>query len=87
MYTVELNLDADFSYTTSYHVCDEFETIERHSNAALSGRKLDRWVYIGIGNTMQEAQEYAKRFRERLCEKSGKVQKTLQDQYDEIGDS
>lgn len=86
MYTVELNLDADYSFTTSYHVCEEFETISRHFDAALTGRKLDRWVYIGSGKTFKEALEFAQGFRERLCEKSGKSAKNMQDQYDEWTD-
>jgi hypothetical protein len=84
MITIELNLDDDFSSTCAWHICEELETISRHYNAALEDKKLNRWVYMGIANTYEDAHEYSRKIRQKMCEASGKIESTYEDKLIKI---
>lgn len=84
MWTIELNLDDDFSNTCAWHICEEVETVARHFHAALERRKLDRWVYMGAAATHEEAHKLCKGLRQEMCKRSGRQEMDLQDAYDKF---
>ena len=71
LWTIEVNLSADVTCCTAYHIDTEEQTIERHISAAINGKKLDNWAYIGHAKDHTEAHEICAKFQNLICEEKG----------------
>lgn len=67
IYTVEINLDADFASTCAYHV-DSFENT-KNLNLTRIGEDTNgaHWVVVGLAYSMEEGFEKAEKLQKELC--------------------
>ena len=75
IWTIELNLNDDFSDFCAYHIDTFTNTRRRHVSAALGGRKLDPWCLVGLANGHRDAHAKCKEMHDLLCEMSGRKHK------------
>ncbi len=67
--TIEINLDDDFANACAYHVDYATQTIGRNLVAVQMNYKFNRWVLIGLANSMEEGCDKAEMVRQELCKK------------------
>lgn len=79
IFTIELNLDDDFASCCAYHVDNLRNTIKRNIEHAETAQETNRWVLVGLACSMDEALEKTHKLHKILCEKHGRVLKTLED--------
>lgn len=77
IWTIELNLDDDFSSSCAYHIDSLIRTITHNIQHAETGKKTDRWVLIGLAYGSEEALEKVHEIRMLLCKKHNKVPEDL----------
>lgn len=77
IYTIELNLDDDFSSSCAYHVDDQSSTIRRNIEHAETGQETDRWVLVGLANSLNEALDKAEKLQRLLCHRNNRTFKDL----------
>ena len=88
MFTIELNLDDDVSSTCAYHISDLENTCRNNLEAAITevecGRKISRWVLIGVANTHLEAKNLCAKYRNYLCRSLDLKPKDLEDRFEQF---
>ncbi len=85
--TIELNLDDDFANSTSYHVDYLSETIKRNLLANEEKIKGDRWVLVGLANSLTEGIEKSKEIQLLLCKRNNKNPKGIYELLEDmVGD-
>ena len=72
IHTIELNLDDDYASSCAYHIDDLMSTIKRNVLAAENNDKTDRWMLVGLANSLSEASDKAQELRLLLCERNNK---------------
>lgn len=72
IWTVELNMDADFAENCSWHVDRLDYTCNRNITNSLKERKVSNWALVAITNTLVEANQKSKEIQDEMCRKSGK---------------
>jgi hypothetical protein len=77
MYTIEVNLDDDISSSCAYHINDLDMTIKTNLTHAIEGTETNRWVLIGIAETLDKASDLKQKLHEKLCIIHGKEPKFL----------
>lgn len=81
VYTIELNLDDDFSRSTAYHVDSQKNTFLRNIRHAETGKKTNRWVLVGLANSHPEALDKTWELQKLLCERNNRKPKSLELSY------
>jgi len=76
IWTIELNLDADYADACAYHIDALMTTIRQNISHAEEGKKSG-WVLVGLAKSSKEANEKCKELRILLCKKNGKEHKNL----------
>lgn len=70
LWCIELNLDEDYAKSTSYHIDEVKHRINENISHAEREQKTDRWVFVGLAYSIEEANDKAKKLRNILCERN-----------------
>jgi hypothetical protein len=74
MWVIELNLDADFASSASWHVDQLRRVIDTNLEIAHTNQETNRWAIVGLSsNDMHEAIQMAEMLRANLCAIHGKT--------------
>lgn len=87
IHTIELNLDDDFANACAYHVDDLKHTIVRNIQHAESYQETNRWVLVGLANSLSEALDKTDELRKLLCERNKKIPYGIEKLMQEIAES
>jgi len=77
IFTIELNLDDDFSKSTAYHVDDFESTMRRNIQHAEQDEETSRWVLIGLAPSLSQACDECEQLRLWLCRRNNREPKSL----------
>ena len=83
IWTIELNLDHDFSDTCAYHIDYLENTIKTNLRALDSDFKRDRWVLIELAYSYNEAHDKCEKIHRELCKLHNRPMKGLSFTYEE----
>lgn len=73
IWTIEINSDDDFANACAYHVDTYSNTSSRNLRAACEKNESDRWLLVGLAETLNEALDRCEKIRQTLCKMHNKT--------------